>query len=93
MDERHVFISHSADDREIAQRVCSGLEDEGLRCWIAPRDIETGRDWPEAIVEAISRSRAFVLIFSSRADASSQVKREVERAAARKVPILPFRIE
>ncbi len=34
-----VFISHSAKDKATADAVCAVLEAEGIRCWIAPRDV------------------------------------------------------
>ena len=64
-----------------------------MRCWIAPRDIIPGTDWGEAIVDAISAAKIMVLIFSGHANASPQIKREVERAVHKGVPIIPVRIE
>ena len=37
--ERMVFISHSTADKTIADAICHRLEEAGVRCWIAPRDI------------------------------------------------------
>ena len=88
-----VFISYSAKDRTAADAVCAALESEGIRCWIAPRDILPGIDWSESIIEAIERARIFVLVFSAAANNSPQIHREVERAINRGVPILPLRIE
>jgi TIR domain len=88
-----VFISHSSDDREVANAVCAALEGEGNPCWIAPRDILPGANWGEAICDAIASSRLLLLVYSTRANQSQQVARELEIATAEKVPILPFRIE
>lgn len=88
-----VFISHSKVDKEVAEAVCDGLEKRGIRCWIAPRDIVPGADWGAAIIDAISDSRVMVLIFSSNANASRQIKREIERADSKGVRVIPFRIE
>lgn len=88
-----VFVSHSAKDKTTADAVCARLEAEGIRCWIAPRDILPGRDWGEAIVDAIEGCRVMVLIFSSHANTSVQIKREVERAVHKEKIIIPFRIE
>src|SRR5579862_3245509 len=87
------FISHSSKDKHIADKVCATLERAGIRCWIAPRDIRPGDEYGAAIVHAIDRCRAMVLIFSSNANASRQVPRELERGVSRGVPILPVRIE
>jgi hypothetical protein len=88
-----VFISYSSADKPIGDAACATLEARGIRCWIAPRDILPGDEWGSAIVHAIQGSRAFVLVFSSRADKSHQVVREVERAVNRGIPVIPFRIE
>jgi len=88
-----VFISHAKADKAIADMVCATLEQQGLRCWIAPRDIRPGTDWSGAIVEAIRGSRAMVLVFSDHANGSRHIPRELERAIDREIPIIPFRIE
>ncbi len=74
-----VFITYSSTDKLIADAVCARLEAAGLRCWIAPRDISPGQDWTAAILSAIESSSAIVLVFSTHANESPHVKREVER--------------
>jgi hypothetical protein len=88
-----VFVSYASGDKVVADAACAMLETKRLRCWIAPRDVLPGMNYGEAIVGAIRGSRVIVLIFSSRANASQQVMREVERAVHHGVPIIPFRIE
>jgi len=89
-----VFICYSSRDKPVADAVCAVLEAEGVRCWIAPRDILPGADWGECIIDSINEARAMVLIFSSNANtAQSQIKREVERAVNKGIPVIPFRIE
>ena len=88
-----VFISYSNKDKPTADAVCAALEANGIRCWIAPRDILPGSDWGEAIIDAIHGCRAMLLIFSSNSNASAQIKREVERSVNAGIPVVPFRIE
>src|SRR2546430_1562817 len=88
-----VFVSHSAKDKATADAVCAVLESRGIRCWVAPRDILPSQDWGGSIIEAINGARAMVLIFSANANASPQIKREVERAVNKGIPIIPLRIE
>ncbi len=88
-----VFISFSQKDKATADAACAMLEANGVRCWIAPRDIPYGQNWGEGILAGINRSRVMVLIFSSNANESHHVHREVERAVNRGMPVLPFRIE
>lgn len=88
-----VFVSYSQADRECAFELMSSLEASGLSVWIAPRDISPAADWAEAIIDAISEARFMVLVFSSHSNASPQVRREVERAVHKQIPVLPLRIE
>jgi TIR domain len=88
-----VFISYSAKDKLTADAVCAKLESRGVRCWIAPRDILASEEYAAALVNALRGSRLMVLVFSSGANQSQQVLREVERAVSKGLPILPLRIE
>ena len=88
-----VFISYSHKDQTIANAIVAGLENAGIRCWIAPRDVTPGETWSESIVDAIAGSKIMVMILSDNSNRSRQVLREVERATASEVIIIPFRIE
>lgn len=89
-----VFISYAASDKAVADAVCSQLESmHRIRCWIAPRDVLPGASWAESIIDALDESKIMVLIFSSSANASTQIEREVERAVHKGVNIIPLRIE
>jgi len=88
-----VFISYASEDKTVADAVCAMIESQGVRCWIAPRDVLPGVAYGEAIIDAIHGSRIMVLIFSSKANASTHIPKEIERAASRGVAVLPFRIE
>ncbi len=90
---RSVFVSYSLPDRDCAFELVARLEAAGVSVWIAPRDISPSADWAAEIIEAISAARLMVLVFSSHSNASPQVRREVERAVHKELPILPFRIE
>ncbi len=88
-----VFVSYSQPDRQQALEIVSQLESCAIRVWVAPRDIAPSAEWAAEIIEAISASRIMVLVFSSSSNGSPQVRREVERAVHRQIPILPVRIE
>jgi hypothetical protein len=88
-----VFISYAHQDKAAADAACAKLEAEGIRCWIAPRDVPPGTEWAAAIIDAIDHCRAMVLIFSSSANTSRQIRREAQRAFDMEVPVVPFRIE
>ena len=88
-----VFVSHSVKDKTVADAIVARLEADSVTCWIAPRDVVPGADWGESIIDAIESSRIMILIFSQSANASSQIKREVERAVNKGVYIIPFRVD
>ena len=88
-----VFVSHSSEDGDTASAAVHALEQRRIRCWVAPRDIPVGDDWTEAIMAAIGSASVMVLVFSSNANASPMVMREIRAAVERGVPILPLRIE
>jgi len=88
-----VFISHSAQNREVADAVCGALEKAGIKCWVAPRDVRPGRTFPGEITRAIQKSKVMLLIFSSHSNNSEQVLREVQLATDSRLAIVRFRIE
>jgi hypothetical protein len=87
------FISHASGDKTAAAQICAGLEQRGIRCWIAPRDITPGAIFPQALIDAVGVCSAVVLVFSAHANGSEAVLAEVGAASKRKKPIVPFRIE
>src|SRR6266478_7606794 len=88
-----VFISHSSQDKPVADAVCAALENTAIRCWIAPRDLQPGRSFAGEITRAIQRSKVMVLIFSGHSNTSEQILREVQLAANSHLHIVQFRIE
>jgi hypothetical protein len=88
-----VFISHSSRDKAIADAVCARLEGRGIRCWIAPRDVQPGLPYGEAIIDAIHNCRIMVLLLSSSANNSIHIAKEVERAVSHGATLIPLRIE
>lgn len=88
-----IFISHSTRDKAISDAVCAALEKAGIRCWIAPRDVQPGRSFAGEITRAIQQSQAMVLIFSAHSNSSEQVLREVQLAVESHLHLIQFRIE
>ena len=87
-----VFISYSKKDKAVADAICARLEQDGVRCWYAPRDIAPGADWAASIIEAIEKTKIMVLVFTDFANASRQVLREINNAVRCGVVIVPFRL-
>lgn len=88
-----VFISYSSLDKEAAQAICHVLEQNEIRCWMAPRNIPPGSDHGDEIDDAIKSSKVVVVIFSETAAASQWVKGELNIAFEEQKTIIPVRID
>lgn len=71
----------------------NALEERGVSCWVAPRDVPAGGSYAEALLNAIESASCFVLIYSEHSNVSSHVLREVERALRFGLNIVPIRID
>ena len=88
-----VFVSYASQDAAVANSILANLESQGLKCWLAPRDVRAGTIYADAIVRAINEAKAVLLVLSENAATSAHVGREVERAASKRKPIIAFRID
>lgn len=91
--EHLAYISHSRKDAEVARRLVEGLEQEGIACWIAPRNIRPGAQWSDEIKEAIESSQIVIFILSANSVSSRNVLREIEIANRNQLPIISFRLD
>jgi TIR domain-containing protein len=87
-----VFISHSSEDSSVAQTLCGLIEERGVQCWIAPRDVPPGAHFAEEVISAIEKTQATVVLLSEHSNLSTYVRNEVERAVSKGKPVLPVRI-
>ncbi len=87
------FISYSHKDKTITDAICNHLENNKIRCWMAPRDIVPGDNWAESIAHAIPNAKVFLLVFSSESNMSKQVLREVELGVSNGLIVIPARID
>ena len=91
--KKHVFISYSSKELDIAVKVCSYLETNGIPCWIAPRNVDAGGNYPSQIVAAIKNCEMLVLLASENTNASGHVSNEVSIAFDNKKIIIPFKLQ
>lgn len=90
---RQIFISYSSKEIDEATELCTYLENNGFKCWIAPRNVKAGGNYATQIVEAIRSCDAFVLVASENTNSSGHVSNEVSLAFDEKKTIIPFKIE
>jgi TIR domain len=88
-----IFLSYSSKDKLVADAICSRLENQNIRCWIAPRDVKPGSDYSNQIADALESATIMVMVFSSDSNNSRHVKSEIDRAFSLGKIIIPFRVE
>jgi TIR domain len=88
-----IFISYSSIDQKIAETICDALQSRGDPCWIACRDVGPGENFQEAIVKAIRSAKLMILVFTSNANNSDEIKKEVVLAGRHRVTVVPVRVE
>ena len=87
-----VFISYSSKDKEIADSICFTMERSGLKCWIAPRDVQPGNKYAKEIVTAIQECFVMLLVFSESSNKSEHIENEIDIAFNEGKTIIPFKI-
>lgn len=88
-----VFVSHASKNFPVANDIRRRLEEQGIGCWIAPRDIPPGASYGSEIVTAIESSVAVVLVMTDEANASRAVANELELAFRNQRVIIPVRLK
>jgi hypothetical protein len=88
-----VFISHAKGDKRVADSICSRLEEAGVNCWIAPRDVRPGRNWGSEIIRGLDNAKVMIVVLSASSNRSRPVIKEVERAFDKGIAIITVRTE
>ncbi len=88
-----VFISYKSQYVKIVNAVVHLLEEEGIKCWYAPRDLDNkgaGKDYDDEIVDAITAARVVIVILCDEALESKWVKIEITQAQEKNKLIIPY---
>lgn len=88
-----VFISYSTMNKNTADAICHVLEQNNLNCWIAPRNITSGKNYSNEIIKGIKSAKIVVLVFSKYSQESVFVKNEIDIAFSNEKPIISFKID
>lgn len=88
-----VFISYSTQNTEFADAVCEHLENEGIECWIAPRNIKTGTNYAKEIMDGLDTAKIVVLVFSQDAQESKYVNNEIDTAFSKGKHIVALKVD
>ena len=88
-----LFVSHHSSKLQTAEHVERALNAKGIKCWIAPRDVDPGEPFDRAVRKAIAETDAMLLLFCSKSEKSRHVKRELILADQLGKAIIPLRLE
>ncbi|MFP5262013.1 MAG: toll/interleukin-1 receptor domain-containing protein [Blastocatellia bacterium] len=92
------FISYSSKNHDFAERLYADLQNKGVRCWFAPKDLRIGDKFRQRIDESIRVHDKVLLILSGQSILSPWVEEEVESAFERehrenRLVLFPVRID
>jgi hypothetical protein len=92
------FISYSSRDETLAHRLHADLQDNGVRCWFAPKDLKIGDEFRSVIDQSIQVHDRLLLILSEHSVISRWVQKEVETAFEKesqenRIVLFPIRID
>jgi len=80
----YAFVSHAIKgDAAFARRLASDLRRHDIRVWIAPDSIPFGKQWQDAIQDAVEQCNLMLLVATPEAVASNWVRTEMSMAISR----------
>ena len=88
-----IFISYSTKDKNTADAICHVLEQNNLKCWIAPRNIASGKNYAQEIMDGLKAAKIVVLVFSKNSQESPFVNNEIDAAFSNNKSIISFKID
>jgi hypothetical protein len=88
-----IFISHVEEDAAVAEALAAGLAEAGYEPWYYERDSVPGAPYVVQVLNALSNSRAVVVVLSRAAFASQQVDKEIIQAHEGSKPFVPVLLD
>jgi hypothetical protein len=92
------FISYSSKNQNFAERLLADLQNKGVRCWFAPKDLKIGQKIRVGIDESIRIHDKLLVVLSRDSVSSDWVEKEVETAfeqerAQKRIILFPIRLD
>lgn len=84
-----IFISYSSQDKELVNNICASFDANGIAYWVAHKDIKSGENFANAIMDAIDRASIVLVFISPASNNSRYVQRELEVAVTKGKTLLP----
>jgi len=91
------FMSYASEDQPFVEQLHSDLEAEGVRCWLAPIDLNPGDRFPQHIEDAIRHHDKLIVVLSQYSIQSGWVEHEVnlalEKQHSGEIILFPIRLD
>ena len=84
-----IFISHANEDADLAEELRNDLEQKGVRCFMAKKDIAGGARWEPGIREALMASKRILLLLTPNSKDRRWILLEIGAAWALEKDIVP----
>ena len=81
---RRAFISYCSQDRPAVAGRVQAIQAAGVECFMDVKTLKAGENWQMMLYHYIDQSDVFFLFWSQAAEASAEVRKEIEYALRRK---------
>ena len=78
----HAFISYVRENKNVVDRLATGLKSRGVTIWLDRNDIQPGTRWKQAIKDAIRNGEFFLACFSKEFNARKRTHMNEELTLA-----------
>jgi hypothetical protein len=85
----HIFICYARKDQSFVLRLAASLKARGVPVWLDQWNIQEGTDWDQSIDSALRDCAQFLIVLSTVAVASDEVRGELRTALNKKKPVVP----
>ena len=90
---KRIYVSYAYKDKDKAASIVNFLEKNGLKCFIAPRDVDDTTSYAKTLITAIKNSPLCLVLMSKAANESEHLLSEVDAMVSNRIPVLPVFIE
>ena len=91
-DAAYVFVCYAHEDAEVVYPELQRLHDRNVNIWY-DEGISPGREWTQALADAIEGSSQFLYFVSQKSVVSRNCRNEIQYAAARDKPVVAVHLE
>lgn len=92
-DAPRLFISHKADDKQLAMGIKARLRDHyGIASFVAHEDIEPSKEWQREIERVLGEMDGLIALLTPEFRDSPWTDQEIGFALGRKVPVISVRL-